>query len=256
MYQTRISWRAANNKFSYQHLPPSCHLPTSPTPSTHFTRSCIQFPIRRSHHTFPWYHCKPRLLFFFQFEIFFSPLWLSYYLLHTLSPLITNVTPLRVPLGASLPLNLRPRGKFPLMLTIGGKNNMSPAHKDKVFCWIRQSGETVLFLRQRKFWKNIERRKLNCNGFLFWQFWSQNSSSVRGHFLYLRTADTTDKYLTLSRYTKQIYDRECKHMIAQRKQQTDDQNSFLMGIILIYYVISSCNSSQSQWAWAVVFSTT
>ena len=168
--------------FPTTHPTPPTPPPTSSPPSTHFTRSCIQFPIRRSHHTFPWYHCKPRLLFFFQFEIFsagfsFRPFGFSYYLLHTLSPLITNVTPLRVPLGASLPLNLRPRGKFPLMLTIGGKNNMSPAHKDKVFCWIRQSGETVLFLRQRKFWKNIERRKLNCNGFLFWQFRSQNSSS-------------------------------------------------------------------------------
>ena len=50
-------------------------------------------------------------------------------------------------------------------------------------------------------------------------------ATVRSNFLHLRAADTTDKYLTLSRYTKQIYDRECKHMIAQRKQQTDYQNN-------------------------------
>ena len=62
-------------------------------------------------------------------------------------------------------------------------------------------------------------------------------ATVRGHFLHLRTADTTDKYLTLSRYTKQIYDRECKHMIAQRKQETNDQNLFLTGIILITHIL-------------------
>ena len=78
-------------------------------------------------------------------------------------------------------------------------------------------------------------------------------ATVRGHFLHLRTADTTDKYLTLSRYTEQIYDRECKHMIAQRKQQTDDQNLFLMGIILIYYVIASCNSKSMSMSCCVFY---
>ena len=117
---------------SISHLPPH-HLPRiSPAPASNSLSD---------DHITPSLDITPNLayFFFFQFEIFsagfsFRPFGFSYYLLHTLSPLITNVTPLRVPLGASLPLNLRPRGKFPLMLTIGGKNNMSPAHKDKVFC--------------------------------------------------------------------------------------------------------------------------
>ena len=139
---------SANNKFSYQQLPPT---------SKHFTHTCIQFPIRQSYHR-AWYHCTPlpnwtpppplsnsqNILAGFSF----CPFGFWYYLLPT-PPLITNVTPLRVPLGASLRPNLRPPGKFPLMLTIGGENNMSPAHRDKVFCRIRQSGKMVLFAQQK-----------------------------------------------------------------------------------------------------------
>ena len=81
----------------------------------------------------------------------FCPFGFSYimYLFLLTPPLITNVTPLRVPLGASLRPNLRPPGKFPLMLTIGGKNNMSPAHRDKVFWRIRQSWNFVLSSEQK-----------------------------------------------------------------------------------------------------------
>ena len=139
------------------------------------------------------------------------------YLLLT-PPLITNVTPLRVPLGASLRPNLRPPGKFPLMLTIGGKNNMSPAHRDKVFCRIRQSWKIMLFSQQN----SRKHYMMDCNhAFVCIEICNYLSSDKQECgarlFLHLGDADTTDKYLTFSRYTrryiKHILDIRCKHRI-------------------------------------------